>query len=66
VIHLELPIMAAIALAVGLALAIGTNLLFPTPTGKLWRDRNFNRDVWYQARDAYDWRVVRTSVATPT
>ena len=58
-IHLELPMMAVIA-------RIETNLLFPTPAGKLWRDRNFYRDVWYQARDAYDSIVVRTSVATPT
>jgi integrase len=29
---------------------IDTNLLFPTPTGKLWRDRNFYRDVWYPAQ----------------
>lgn len=26
---------------------IVTDLLFPTPTGKLWRERNFYRDVWY-------------------
>ncbi|MFN8160886.1 MAG: site-specific integrase [Solirubrobacterales bacterium] len=26
---------------------IDTDLLFPTPTGKLWRERNFYRDVWY-------------------
>lgn len=24
-----------------------TSLLFPTPTGKLWRARNFYRDLWY-------------------
>jgi integrase len=29
---------------------IDTNLLFPTPTGKLWRDRYFYRDVWYPAQ----------------
>jgi site-specific recombinase XerD len=27
-------------------------LLYPTPTGKLWRERNFYRDVWQPARDA--------------
>jgi integrase len=26
---------------------IDTQLLFPTPTGKLFRERNFHRDVWY-------------------
>jgi integrase len=29
---------------------IDTGLLFPTPTGKLWRERNFYRDVWYPAQ----------------
>lgn len=31
---------------------IGTDLLFPTPTGTLWRERNFYRDVWDPARTA--------------
>jgi integrase len=26
-------------------------LLFPTPTGRLWRARNFYRDVWYPAQE---------------
>ena len=26
---------------------IDTQLLFPTPTGKLFGERNFYRDVWY-------------------
>lgn len=26
---------------------IDTDLLFPTTTGKLWRQRNFYRDLWY-------------------
>jgi integrase len=26
---------------------IDTPLLFPTPTGKVWWERNFKRDVWY-------------------
>lgn len=30
----------------------GTDLLFPTPTGRLWRQRNFYRDVWYPAQRA--------------
>jgi integrase len=29
-----------------------TELLFPTPTGKLWRERNFYRDVWVPAQVA--------------
>jgi integrase len=31
---------------------IDTLLLFPTPRGALWRERNFYRDVWVPARDA--------------
>lgn len=31
---------------------IDTDLLFSTPTGKLWRERNFYRDVWDPARKA--------------
>jgi integrase len=31
---------------------IDTELLFPTPTGKLWRERNFYRDVWVPAQKA--------------
>jgi integrase len=31
---------------------IDTDLLFPTPRGKLWRERNFYRDVWYPTQDA--------------
>jgi integrase len=27
-------------------------LLFPTPTGRLWRGRNFYRDVWYPTQRA--------------
>jgi integrase len=27
-----------------------TDLLFPTPTGKLWRERNFYRNVWVPAQ----------------
>jgi len=29
---------------------IDTDLLFPTPRGLLWRERNFYRDVWYPAQ----------------
>jgi integrase len=31
---------------------IDTPLLFPTPTGKLWRERNFYRDVWKPTQQA--------------
>ncbi len=31
---------------------IDSDLLFPTPKGKLWRERNFYRDVWYPAQRA--------------
>lgn len=31
---------------------LDTPLLFPTPTGRLWRERNFYRDVWEPARKA--------------
>lgn len=31
---------------------IDTDLLFSTPTGKLWRERNFYRDVWVPAQEA--------------
>jgi integrase len=29
--------------------SVESELLFPTPTGKLWRERNFYRDVWVPA-----------------
>ena len=28
------------------------NLLFPTPTGRMWRQRNFYRDIWKPAQEA--------------
>ena len=31
---------------------IDTPLLFPTSTGRLWRERNFRRDVWKPAQEA--------------
>jgi integrase len=31
---------------------IGTDFLFPTPTGRMWRERNFYRDVWVPAQIA--------------
>jgi integrase len=32
---------------------IDTPLLFPTVTGKLWRERNFYRDVWHPAQTVF-------------
>jgi integrase len=32
---------------------IDTPLLFPTPTGRLWWERNFYRDVWHPTLAAY-------------
>jgi integrase len=32
---------------------IDTELLFPTPTGLLWRERNFYRDVWEAAQERW-------------
>jgi integrase len=32
---------------------IDTPLMFPTPSGKLWWERNFYRDVWYPAQEAW-------------
>ena len=29
---------------------LDSRLLFPTPMGRLWRERNFYRDVWYPAQ----------------
>ncbi len=34
----------------GIPPRIDTKLMFPTSTGKLWRERNFYRDVWYPAQ----------------
>jgi integrase len=36
----------------GLPARIDTPLLFPTPTGKVWRESNWHRDVWVSARKA--------------
>jgi integrase len=32
---------------------IDTPLMFPTPSGRLWWERNFYRDVWYPAQEAW-------------
>ena len=29
------------------------DLLFPTPTGRMWRERNFYRDIWKPAQQAF-------------
>jgi integrase len=39
------------AMIAGLPPRLDTRLLFPTPTGRLWRRRNFYRDVWYPAQE---------------
>lgn len=31
---------------------IDTALMFPTSTGRVWRERNWRRDVWAPAREA--------------
>jgi integrase len=36
----------------GVPARIDTALLFPTPSGRLWWERNFYRDVWYPAQEA--------------
>lgn len=41
-----------LAIIAALPPRIDTPLLFPTQTGKLWRQRNFYRDVWYPAQEA--------------
>jgi integrase len=40
------------ALIKGMARRIDTRLLFPTPRGRLWRQRNFYRDVWKPTQEA--------------
>lgn len=45
------PVPGSLAVAIRRQPArIDTNLLYPTPTGKLWRERNFYRDVWVPAQ----------------
>jgi integrase len=39
-----------VALLRAMPARIDTELLFPTPRGLLWRERNFYRDVWYPAQ----------------
>jgi integrase len=45
------PVLAG--LLVALPPRIDTPLLFPTPKGKLWRERNFYRDVWHPVRELH-------------
>lgn len=47
----EIPVPAALArLLAGVEARDSTPLMFPTPTGLLWRERNFYRQVWEPAR----------------
>lgn len=39
-----------LALIAAMPVRIDTPLLYPTPDGKLWRERNFYRDVWEPVR----------------
>ncbi len=48
------PCPATLAKMIEEAIRLGENdceLLFPTPTGRLWRQRNFYRDVWHPAQE---------------
>jgi hypothetical protein len=40
------------ALLQGIPPRIDTAVLFPTPTGKVWWERNWRRDVWEPAQKA--------------
>jgi hypothetical protein len=47
----EIPLPASTeAMLRGLPPRIDTTLLFTTPTGKVWRERNWRRDVWTPAQ----------------
>lgn len=47
----DVPVPPALAAMLrSLAPRIDTPLLFPTPSGRVWRERNFRRDVWQPAR----------------
>lgn len=47
------PIAPSLAVILrGMAPRIDTPLLFPTPSGEVWRDSNFRRDVWEAAQIA--------------
>jgi integrase len=49
----EVPVPPSLARAIeARPTRIDTDLLFPTPRGKLWRERNFYRDVWVPAQIA--------------
>jgi len=43
-----------------------SELLFTTPTGSMWRERNFYRDRWKPAQQASGLDIRPTSAATPT
>jgi hypothetical protein len=42
------------------------DLLFTTPTGRMWRERNFYRDIWKPAQQASGLDIRPTSAATAT
>lgn len=50
----EVPVPPSLARLLRAApVRIDTPLMFPTPTGRLWWERNFYRDVWHPALAAY-------------
>jgi len=48
------PVPATLAWMLKVRLQVGDDsaLLFTTPTGRMWRERNFYRDLWRPAQDA--------------
>lgn len=50
--HRRVPVPPSLARLIEARPDPGRELLFPTPTGRLWRERNFYRDVWEPARIA--------------
>lgn len=60
----SVPVPASTAALIrALPIRLDTPLLFPTLTGKLWRERNFYRDVWYPTTlrmlcDAATWELA--------
>jgi site-specific recombinase XerC len=48
------PVTATLAwlLEAQLQVSDDTELLFTTPTGRMWRERNFYRDLWRPAQEA--------------
>jgi len=48
------PVPATLAWMLGAQLQVSdeSELLFTTPTGRMWRERNFYRDLWRPAQEA--------------